>query len=1023
MLSVLALFLSAAAASAGTIPINGLVVNKGKEPMVGVTVLLKGTSQGVTTDAEGRFFIDVPDKKSVLSFGFVGYQMQEIVVGSRINLHVILEEQVSELDEVVVVGYGTQRKLSVVGAVEGLAPKDLQIGTNRSLSNNLAGQLSGVIAVQRTGEPGKDNSDFWIRGISTFAGGSTPLVLVDGVERSLNDMDPAEIESFSILKDAAASAVYGVRGANGVILINTKRGEVGPPKVSLRYEVAMSEPTKLPEFVDATTYMEVMNAIASDSRITLPFSQKQIGLTKSRYDTDLYPDVDWIDAITKKHAWNQRVNVNVNGGSPVLRYNVTASVYNERGIMERDDSQSWDGSTKLTRYNVRSNVDVDITKTTLLKINIGGYLQRQNKVNHDIEDLFNVAFNTPPFVHPTIYSNARKDGNQNPWALATQTGYQRLSNSKIESQASLEQNLKFITPGLRARVTFAFDSSNASLVRRGKTPDYYNPATGRDDDGNLIMNIASYGQEFLDHASSGEFGEQTTYLEGAVSYSREFGKHYVDAMLLYNQRSYDTGEKLPYRNQGFAGRFSYSYDRRYVAEFNFGYNGSENFARDHRFGFFPSVAVGWLISEEHFMEPARDVLSKLKLRGSYGIVGNDRINGLRFAYITTLGTNNGYSWGTDGSGGHTTQGNVAHTGRWEGHQGVADLTWEESAKFDIGLELGLWNALNLQADYFFERRSNIFMQRTNIPGSAGFIDSPWANYGIVENRGVDLALEFNKQFGRDWFLSLKGTFTFARNKVKFCNEISYIDNNGRDCPWRYQTGRRVGENFCYIFDHFVADQGEADRLNAMNGGSGFAIWGPVQPGDVVYKDLNGDGVVNNYDRAAIGNPRTPEIQFGIPLGLSYKGFDFSMLWQGSALCSVQLSGPAVWDFPLYDQSRIGKVRRMHLDRWTPETAATAKYPALHYGIHNNNKQQYSSLFLYDASYIRLKNITLGYTIPINKRILEKVRVYVSGENLAYWSPLKRYSKTVDPEVATTSATNDCLYPYSRTFSVGVDITF
>lgn len=349
MLSVLALFLSAAAASAGTIPINGLVVNKGKEPMVGVTVLLKGTSQGVTTDAEGRFFIDVPDKKSVLSFGFVGYQMQEIVVGSRINLHVILEEQVSELDEVVVVGYGTQRKLSVVGAVEGLAPKDLQIGTNRSLSNNLAGQLSGVIAVQRTGEPGKDNSDFWIRGISTFAGGSTPLVLVDGVERSLNDMDPAEIESFSILKDAAASAVYGVRGANGVILINTKRGEVGPPKVSLRYEVAMSEPTKLPEFVDATTYMEVMNAIASDSRITLPFSQKQIGLTKSRYDTDLYPDVDWIDAITKKHAWNQRVNVNVNGGSPVLRYNVTASVYNERGIMERDDSQSWDGSTKLTR--------------------------------------------------------------------------------------------------------------------------------------------------------------------------------------------------------------------------------------------------------------------------------------------------------------------------------------------------------------------------------------------------------------------------------------------------------------------------------------------------------------------------------------------------------------------------------------------------------------------------------------------------------------------------------------------------
>lgn len=1006
MLSVLALFLSAAAASAATIPINGLVVNKEKEPMVGVTVLLKGTSQGVTTDVEGRFFIDVPDKKSVLSFGFVGYQTQEIVVGSRINLHVILEEQVSELDEVVVVGYGTQRKLSVVGAVEGLAPKDLQIGTNRSLSNNLAGQLSGVIAVQRTGEPGKDNSDFWIRGISTFAGGSTPLVLVDGVERSLNDMDPAEIESFSILKDAAASAVYGVRGANGVILINTKRGEVGPPKVSLRYEVAMSEPTKLPEFVDATTYMEVMNTIASDSRITLPFSQKQIGLTKSRYDTDLYPDVDWIDAITKKHAWNQRVNVNVNGGSPVLRYNVTASVYNERGIMERDDSQSWDGSTKLTRYNVRSNVDVDITKTTLLKINIGGYLQRQNKVNHDIEDLFNVAFNTPPFVHPTIYSNgkvARKDGNQNPWALATQTGYQRLSNSKIESQASLEQNLKFITSGLRARVTFAFDSSNASLVRRGKTPDYYNPATGRDDDGNLIMNIASYGQEFLDHVSSGEFGEQTTYLEGAVSYSREFGKHYVDAMLLYNQRSYDTGEKLPYRNQGFAGRFSYSYDRRYVAEFNFGYNGSENFARDHRFGFFPSVAVGWLISEEHFMEPARDVLSKLKLRGSYGIVGNDRINGLRFAYITTLGTNNGYSWGTDGSGGHTTQGNVSHTGRWEGHQGVANLTWEESAKFDVGLELGLWNALNLQADYFFERRSNIFMQRTNLPGSAGFIDAPWANYGIVENRGVDLALEFNKQFGRDWFLSLKGTFTFARNKIIEKDEAPTVVGT-----YRSYTGQSVSTLYGLTALGLFTEADFADvEKGILREGLPTQSYSSVRPGDIRYKDLNGDGVIDDQDMGPIGGTETPEIVYGFGASARWKNLDVSVFLQGTAN-TWRIVGSDVF-IPGSGSGVLGNILTNYADSWSPDSPRQdVFYPRFSYGSSLNNRQP-STWWKKSMSFLRVKTVEIGYTY-------KKCRFFVSGNNLFCFSNFKLW----DPEVG---ANDGLIYPTMRSYSLGASVTF
>ena len=996
---------SAAWADEG-IPVNGTVVDREKEPIAGATVVIKGSSTGVATDAEGRFFIKVPDKSSVLVFEFLGYKTYETVVGSRLNLHVVLEENVSELDEVVVVGYGTQKKLSVVGAVEGVEPRQLLFGTQRSLSNNLAGQLSGVIAVQRTGEPGKDNSDFWIRGISTFTGNSSPLVLVDGVERSLNNMDPNEIESFSILKDAAASAVYGVRGANGVILINTKRGEVGAPKVSVRYEAAMSEPTKLPRFVDAATYMEVMNAIASDSRISLPFSERQIRLTRTQYDPELYPDVDWIDALTKDCAWNQRVNVNVNGGSPTLRYNVTASVFNESGIMERDRSQSWDSSTRLTRYNVRTNVDIDITRTTLLRLNIGGYLQQQNTCNHDIEDLFNVAFNTPPFVHPTHYSDgrvARKDGNQNPWALATQKGYRRISNSSIESQATLEQNLKFVTPGLRARVTFAFDSSNASTVTRGKTPDYYNPATGRDDDGRLLMTIASYGQEFLNHSASGNYGEKTTYLEGMLSYNREFGRHAVDAMLLYNQRSYDIGDKLPFRNQGFAGRLSYSFDRRYVAEFNFGYNGSENFARDHRFGFFPSAAVGWIISEEHFMESVRPVLSKLKLRASYGLVGNDHINGLRFAYLTTLGTNGGYSWGADGSGGHITQGSVNHTGRWEGHQGVANLTWEQSAKFDTGLEIGLWNSLYVQADYFFERRSNIFMQRTTIPGSTGFIDAPWTNYGIVENSGVDVAVEYNRSFGKDWSLALKGTFTFARNRIVEMDEAPTVIST-----YRSYTGKSVSTLYGL---HALGLFTEEDFVDAERGvlrdGIPAQSYSVVRPGDIRYRDMNGDGVINDEDMGPIGGTETPEIVYGFGASLRWRFIDFNIFLQGTG-STWRVIGSNLF-IPGSGSGVLGNIHTNYADSWSPDNQRQdVFYPRFSYSTNLNNSQR-STWWKKNMSFLRVKTVEVGFTVS-------RFRIFVSGNNLFCFSKFKLW----DPEIG---ANDGLIYPTMRSFSIGASCSF
>ena len=1000
-------FTHSAAAISETIHVNGIVVDKDKVPMAGVMVIIKGQETGTMTDTEGRFFIDVPSPDSILSFEMIGYRKQEIKVGRQINFYIILEEEISELDEVVVVGFGTQKRLSVVGSIEDIDSRNLQLGTQRSLSNNLAGQLAGVIAVQRTGEPGKDNSDFWIRGMSTFTGNTSPLVLVDGVERSLNDMDPSEIESFSILKDAAASAVYGVRGANGVIIITTKRGEVGPPKVSVRYEAAMSEPTRLPSFVDAATYMEVMNGIAMDSDIAQPFSPTRIRLTRTGYDPDLYPDVDWIDAVTKDFAYNQRINVNVNGGSPVLRYNITASVYNENGIMERDKTQSWDGSTRLTRYNIRTNVDVDITKTTLLKINIGGYLQQQNTCNHDIEDIFNVAFNTPPHVHPAVYSDGRiavKDGNQNPWALATQTGYRRISRSKIESQAQIEQNLKFITPGLKARIMFAFDSYNSSAVTRGKNPDYYNPATGRDDDGNLIMNIASYGQEFLDHSSSGEYGEQSTYLEGAITYSGDFGKHYVDALLLYNQKSRDIGDKLPYRNQGIAGRFSYSYDDRYVAEFNFGYNGSENFARGYRYGFFPSVALGWLISEEKFMLKYKDVLSKLKLRVSYGLVGNDQVDGLRFAYITTLGTNDGYAWGTDGAGGHTTSTGNVHTGRWEGHTGVPDLTWEESAKLNAGIELGLFDSVNIQADYFHERRSNIFMQRETVPGSAGFIENPWANYGIVENRGIDLAVEYNRQFNRDWGVSLKGTFTFARNKIIEKDEAPAVIGT-----YRSYTGQSVSTLYGLTAIGLFTEEDFADVAQGiLKDGIPSQSYSSVRPGDIRYKDMNGDNIINDEDMGPIGGTETPEIVYGLGISLWWKNLDLNIFLQGTGN-TWRIIGSDVF-IPGSGSGVLGNIFDNYEDSWSVDNKSqNVFWPRFSYGNSLNNSQR-STWWKKDMSFLRVKTIEIGYTLN------RKFRFFLSGNNLFCFSKFKLW----DPEIG---ANDGLIYPTMRSYAIGVSMNF
>lgn len=989
---------------------SGTVVDNENNPLIGATVTVKGTKTIAITDMDGHFYIDVPNKNSVLVFNYLGFKPQEVKVGSDINFNIQLKEDAVSADEVVVVGYGNQKKLSVIGSIQTLDPGNLQMGSSRSMSNNLAGQLAGVIAYQPSGEPGYDNSQFWIRGISTFgAGGSSPLVLVDGVERSLNDIDPAEIESFSVLKDASASAMYGVRGANGVIIINTKRGSVAKPSIDFRFEQAITKPTKLPEFIGAAEYMTLLNNLCSDPSKRM-FTKDQIMKTYTGYDKDLYPDVDWIDAITKDYATSTRGNMTVSGGTNILRYSLTASVYHETGIMETDDTLPYDTGSKLTRFNMRANVDLDLTKTTLLRFNVGGYLQNLRKAKSSTDNVFTHAFETPPFVHPAIYSDGtipKASANRaNPWAESTQQGYYRGTRSKLESLFQLEQNLKMITPGLKFKATFAFDTYNENFVTRGKDPTYYGVAKSRGDEGELIHSVLSYGSEFLDHSSNANYGNNSTYLEFSLGYNHTFAKkHAVDALFLYNQRSYDWGDIQPKRSQGIAGRLSYTFDRRYVGEFNFGYNGSENFAKGHRFGFFPSLALGWIISEEKFMRNCADWLTLLKLKGSIGKVGNDDIGGRRFAYLTTINTGaSGYNFGYAGDywrGGYS-----------EGEVGVNNLTWETSTKTNVGIELGLWNEFNLQFDYFYEHRTNIFMQRKTIPTQAGFLSNPYANYGVVDNSGVDGTVTWNHKFGKDLRVALRANFTYAKNEVKEYDEPESVKGT-----YRSLTGRSIGTLWGLQAERLYTDDDfENGKLKA--GIPTPNIGSVVRPGDIKYRDMNDDGVVDAKDEGYIGGTTTPRIVYGFGGNVEYKNFDFSFFFQGTGQ-SYRIIGGTQYFIPGSGQGVMGNVYANYKDCWTEENPSQDVFwPRLSESTNPNNNYA-STWWKKDMSFLRLKSIELGYTLPrsITKAICSNnIRFFVSGNNLFYISKFKLW----DPELDTADGLK---YPSMRSVMFGFQLNF
>lgn len=985
--------------------VKGKVLDDLGQPLPGAAIMVAGSTRGVTTDLDGSFEIEVASNEK-LTVSFLGMQDQTITVENQRDFVIKLFPKVDELQEVTVVAYGKQKKESVIGAITSVAISDLKVPVGK-ISTSLAGQMAGIVAVQRSGEPGA-GSDFWIRGVSSFGANNKPLILVDGIERELDLVDPEDIETFSILKDATATAIYGVRGANGVVLITTRRGKEGKPVVNARAEYGMLSPTRMPEMANINQFMKLYNEVYSEANNgQLAYSPEDQEKYLSGVDLDLYPNVDWLNTIYKDQTTNFRVNVNVSGGSKLINYYVAGSVYKENGIYNAIESPEYNPSLNWIRYNFRSNVDINLSKSTVINVNLSNQFDKKNKPDSD--EIWIYSFQMIPNAVPLEYSDgsaAAPPKSVNPYNLLNKKGYVQQFTNNAQALIGLTQDFSdFVTPGLKANIKFSWDATNVNTLSRYKDPYTY-WATERDEEGNLILGVNNpeTGSDKLS-LWSGATGSRVWYLEASSTYERLFAeKHRVGGLVLYNMREkldMFPGaylKSLPYRNMGVAARATYSFDDKYFIEGNFGYNGSENFAPGKKFGFFPSVAVGYLISNEAFFSPLTDVVSMLKFKGSYGKIGNDQIGGeRRFAYNSEINESlTGYVFGETG--------NTSWGGYGIGYPGNPNVAWEEAKKMNIGVEFELFNALKMQIDYFHEDRDGIFVLRQSMPSIAGVNVQPYVNLGKMMNQGVDMSLEFNKKFG-EVFVSARGTFTFNRNK-KLYDDVPLQ-------TWGYKdvVGKPWGQQFGLVALGLY--ESEEDILNSPK-----QNYGTVRPGDIKYKDMNGDGIVDDNDIIAIGRSDIPEINYGFGISAGWKGIDASFFFQGVGNVTGFMAGSTIYGFQgAYYTANV------HADvadnRWTAENPnPNAKYPRLNMqGLNNNwRKSTYNQV---DKSFLRLKNVELGYTIPrkiTSKAGLSTLRVYMQGVNLWTIAPFKLW----DPELSNAEG---AAYPNMRTINFGVNLNF
>ncbi|MBP3289679.1 MAG: TonB-dependent receptor [Alistipes sp.] len=1005
------------ASQQGKKTVTGQILDNVGEPLAGATIIVKGRTNGVITDADGKFSLDVTER-DVLEVSFVGFLDQDVEVKGKTHLLVTMQPN-DQIEEVVVTGFYEQKKESIVASIETISPKDLRVPTS-NLTTALAGRVAGLISYQRSGEPGADNAEFFIRGVTTFGYAQSPMILLDGFEVSADDLarvEPDNIENFSIMKDATAAALYGSKGANGVISVTTKRGREGKLAISFRHESRFSLPTQLPEMVDAISYMRLYNqAQYNDNPLVSPrYSTQKIQNTISGLNPMVYPNIDWYDAMFDDYTYNQKYTLNASGGGKLARYYLAVSWNNDTGILKDNDLNNFRNNIRINNYNILANVSVNLTKTTKVDVNMNSVFQDYNGPLHDATSIFNSVMNGNPVEFPMVWVPDEehqyvrhvlfgKDSNNemaNPYAEMVR-GFRDGFESRILTQATLEQDLGMLTKGLLFRAKASIQAYAGSTSSRAYNPYYYT-LNSYDEltDSYTLMNVAE-GSEVLGDPSVSNSTHYFSYYELGFHYNRVFNDaHDVTAQFIYtmDEDKNTTGgsieQSLPFRNQGIRGRATYGYKGRYMVEASLTYNGSEKFHESHRWGLFPAVAVGYMISNEKFWEPISRAIPKLKFKYSWGRVGNDNIGTGRFYFLSHIALGGaGYTFGR--------QFNNGYGGFVIGRDANNDIQWELSTKQNVGIEMNLFNFADIQVEYFHEYREKIYMERQNLPDSMGLTAAVSGNLGEVESGGIDGSIDLKKSWANGLFLQGRFNFTYAHAELRVSPEPMY------KYPWRTRVGHPVNQTFGYVAERLFID--EEDVANSPS-----QPWGNVRPGDIKYKDINNDGAITEDDQVPMGYPTSPEINYGVGLTVAYKGFDISAFAQGQDRVSFYINSTGISPF-------VGHRNAMRIiaeDHWSPDNPVSSTFwPRLSTTTNANNIVQ-SSWWLRNGRIFRLKTLEVGYAFPeklLKKtRAIESARIYFSAQNLF---------KICDFDLWDIEMGNNGLgYPLQRVFAVGVHMTF
>ena len=1006
--------------------LSGIVRDESGEPIIGASVLVKGTKVGTVTNAEGEFSLDVP-ASGMLVISYMGFATREVPIKNNSNLKITLnEDEAQNLNEVVVVGYGTQKKASVTGAIASVTTKDLVQTPQANISNMLVGKMPGLIAMQRSGAPGEDNSTLLIRGVSTFSDNTAPLVMIDGVERpNYNGLDPNEIESVSILKDASATAIYGVRGANGVILITTRKGQKGKPHLSYSGNVAVQSPTALPHYLNSAQYCEMYNEALKNDAYTkgtsnVPrFTDEDIRLYRDGTDPIMHPNTDWVGTFLRKASLRTQHNFNISGGTDRVKYFISAGFFNQGGMYKYTKiDRDHDVNASDTRYNFRSNLDFTITQDFKAVVQLSTQINDIRTPGLGNSNLWKeiswaTPLGTPGMVDGKLVRLENTIDDENPWQALLNNGYKNTFANTINTTLRFEYDLsRLLLKGLSVHASSSYDGYYNSRRLSVKTMQTFVPKRDPNDPTHIILvpqnEAGTWGGGF-------EYDKnRKVYFETGIHFDRTFGKHQATALLLYNQSKYyapNLAYHVPNAYQGIVGRVTYGYANRYLAEFNMGYNGTENFAAGRRFGFFPAVSAGWVVSEEPFF-PKNNWVVYMKLRATYGEVGNDKIGGDRFLYLPsvygeTSGKLTGYNFGSSA--------NPVYSQMIEEKRlGNPLLTWEKARKLNLGVDMNfLKNHLTVSFEYFKERRNNILSNRNSAPMLIG-ASLPAYNMGEMENAGFELDVNYRNNI-RDFKYWGRFNYSFARNKILFQDEVP------EKYAYQMRTGRRVGQFYGLLFDGFYNSW---EEINALDRPVSSWNGNRLQPGDMRYVDVNKDGKIDMYDMVPIGYSPTPEIIYGFSVGCSWRGIDFSALFQGASHVSIKYFGRALWPFINAHNS----AKTLILERWTQERyerGEAINFPRLSMSPSRDtdNNYQDSNFWIRNADYLRLKNVEIGYTFrkgQLKALGLVSLRLYVSGTNLFTWTDVI----DLDPEAPSKGgATEINTYPLQKIYNVGINVQF